>query len=138
MNASDEDFSSKTKARKRRANVNNTAIEVCAFDSLAATFLKNCAAIEFSRFFAILIGQPTPNVTSIVCEYSGSGFVVSKRDLEQQGRSIERNSIIREESEFGLLHLGVRFQAGREGRNGKLRRIGCCRVHSSKNERARK
>ena len=44
-----------------------------------------------SEFSAILSGQFTRNVTSIVCEYSGSEFDVSKRAMEQRGRSIERN-----------------------------------------------
>ena len=38
---------------------------------------------------------------------------------------------------FGGGIWGVRFQAGREGRNGQLKRIGCCRA-IRRNERARK
>ena len=73
------------------------------------------AAIQIFEFLAILIGHCTQNVTSIVCKYSGSGFVTFKRALEQRGRSIERNSIIREEIEFGLQHLGHSMSSGQQG-----------------------
>ena len=73
------------------------------------------AAVQIFEFSAILIGQCTPIITSIVCEYSGSGIVVSKRAMEQRSRSIEPNSIIRVESKFGRLILGRSISSGQRG-----------------------
>ena len=85
------------------------------------------------EFSAISIGQFTPNITSIVCKYSESGFVDSKRTMEHRGRSIE---IISEESEFWRRHLGRSISSGQRGQKRPIEEDWMLQSDSSKREGA--